>query len=119
MHRSWIPIMLLMGASNAMPGQPAYSLRIETTARGDLLTVVPYVESSAAATLRYRLVSTKQGKAGSSTTNQEGTVSLACCRPQPVSSLSLSVDASDRYVISVTLFEGANIVAQETLRYPQ
>jgi hypothetical protein len=119
MRRSWIPIMLLMGASNAMPGQPAYSLRIEASARGDLLTVVPYVESSAAAILRYRLVSTKQGKAGSSTTNQEGTVRLACCQPQAVSSLSLSVDPADRYVISVTLFEGGHIVAQETLRYPQ
>jgi curli production protein len=119
MRLCWIPIALLMGASNAMPGQPAYSLRIETAENGNMLTVVPYVESSAGATLRYRLVSDKHGRAGISTTSQEGTVRLDCCRPRPLSTLSLSVGSSDRYVISVTLFEGANIVAQETLRYPQ
>jgi hypothetical protein len=118
MHRSWIPIVLLM-AWSAMAGQPAYSLRLETTARGDLLTVVPYVESSADATLRYRLISDKHGTAGTSRTSQEGTVRLDCCRNQPLSTLSLSVEPSDRYVISVTLFEDGSIVAQETLRYPK
>jgi hypothetical protein len=102
-----------------MPAPPVYSLRIETAENGNMLTVVPYVESSAAATLRYRLVSDKHGRAGTSTTSQEGTVTVDCCARQPISTLSLSVEPSDQYVISVTLFEGKKIVAQKTLRYPE
>jgi hypothetical protein len=120
MTRLWIPVLLLATAANVMAEQRSlYSVHIKTTSKDGLQTVVPYLEAQAAATLRYRLVSTKSGKAGRSVTSQEGTVEAACCLPQPLATLKLSVAPSDHYVISVTLFDGSNIVAEETIRFPE
>jgi Rieske Fe-S protein len=119
MTRLWIPVFLLATAANAMAEQRSlFTVHIQTTSKDGLQTVVPYLEARSAATLRYRLVSTKSGKAGHSVTSQEGTVEAACCAPQPLATLKLSVAPSDHYVISVTLFDGSNIVAEETIRFP-
>jgi len=91
----------------------------ELEVEGGKLTVVPQLSAPAGARLRYEMVSEKQGGAGKSSTSQSGSVSVGADGAATLSRLSLGVGAQDKYVIRVKVFDGAKLVAEETLSYPQ
>lgn len=118
MTRTLFFACVLLSAS-AMASEPGYRLSIDSSLEDGKLTVVPQLSAPAGARLRYEVVSEKQGGAGKSSTSQSGSVSVGADGAATLSKLSLGVGAQDKYVIRVKVFDGAKLVAEETLRYPQ
>ncbi len=96
-----------------------YKLRIESSLEDHQLTLVPHVAGPPGARLRYEMTSTKEGSAGKSSTSQSGTVGIGESGGAALSRLSVSVAPQDRYTITVKVFDGARLVAEETLRHPK
>lgn len=114
-----IPFVLATAGASAMANEPGYNLRLESKVEGSTLTVVPHIDAATGARLRYEMVSSKQGSAGKSNTSQSGTVTVGPDGSAKLSTLSLGLGPSDRYVITVKVYAGVELVAQEVLRYPQ
>src|SRR5712671_1150745 len=57
-------IGLLAWSALTMGETTRYALRISTETEGDRLKVVPYIEASDAAALRYEVISRKEGPSG-------------------------------------------------------
>jgi hypothetical protein len=104
--------------SAAMADDPRFRLRIESTVERGQLTVSPEVTGPSGAALRYELVSSKTGGAGKSTTRQSGRVGLGPGGQAKLATLRLGVGPKDRYAITVTVFDGKAVVAEESLSYP-
>ncbi len=101
-----------------MADETGYKLRLNSSLEGSELTVVPQIAAPPGARLRYEMTSTKQGAAGKSSTRQSGRVTVGSDGSARLSTLSLGVSPQDRYVVSVKVYEGAKLVAEELLRYP-
>jgi len=115
----WTILAFLLVAPGAMADEPAYRLRIDSTVEASKLIVVPVVAGPAGSRVRYEMVSSKQGPAGKSNTRQSGGVTVGADGSAKLSTLSLGVGADDRYLISVKVFDGGKLVAEDALRYPQ
>ena len=111
-------IVLLLGTTPAMADELAYTLHIDSTIEASRLIVVPVIAGPAGSRLRYEIVSSKQGPAGKSNTSQSGGV-VGADGSAKLSKLSLGVGADDRYLISVKLFDGGKLVAEQVLRHPK
>jgi len=96
----------------------AYRLRLNAIHDGGMLAVVPQLAAPAGSRLRYEMASTKEGASGKSITKQSGHVAVGEVGLATISSLSLRVAAQDRYTITMKLFDGEKLVAQQTLQYP-
>jgi hypothetical protein len=83
------------------------------------LKVEPQVEGPAGAALRYEIRTTRDGANGKSTSSQSGSVRLPQSGVAKLASTSMSVTPQDRYEISVKLLEGARVVAEKAVRYPE
>ena len=112
-------IGLLMTTASATAATDGYQLRIDSAVGDGMLRVVPHIAAPAGARLRYEVISTKEGGSGRSNTNQSGTVNVGPDGSAKLSSLSVGVTPQDRYVITVKVFDGPKLVAEEVLRYPQ
>ena len=111
--------LLLFAATAAMADEPGYQLRVNSRVEGGTLTVAPQITAPAGAQLRYEVVSSKQGSNGQSNTSQSGNATVGPDGSAKLSSLSVSVGPKDKYVLTVKVFDGAKLVAEEVLRYPQ
>jgi hypothetical protein len=120
MPARYFAIGLIMTASvNVMANETAYRLWIESSVDGRTLTVAPHMTGPAGARLRYQITSSKLGVSGRSSTSQSGQFPLDENGSQPLATLKLGVGADDRYSIAVKVFDGAKIVAEQTLNYPR
>jgi hypothetical protein len=111
-------VLLLLGAA-AAAGEPGYRLTLDAAVEGAALVVAPKIAAPAGSRLRYQIVSTKEGAAGRSSTSQSGTVALDAGGSGRLATLALGVQPSDRYTVTVKVFDGAKLVAEDVLRYPQ
>jgi hypothetical protein len=111
--------LLVLSALGAMADAPGYRLRIDSSVQGSTLSVVPYIEAPAGASLRYEMASSRQGAAGRSNTSQSGRIAVGENGSAKLSALSFSVGPQDRYVVTVKVFDGAKVVAEQVLQYPQ
>ena len=103
-----------------MADETGYRLWLDTSTSGKMVTVVPHITAPAAMTLRYEIVSTKHGKAGRSSTTQSGRIAVDKEGSGTFAKLSLgTIGPDDRYTIAVRVFDGAKVVAEQTLNYPQ
>jgi hypothetical protein len=119
MTRKTLTASLLLAAAAAFANEPGYQLRIDSSLEAGKLTVVPQLSAPAGARLRYEVVSKKQSGANKSSTSQSGNVSVGADGAATLSSLSFGVRPQDEYVVQVKVFDGATLVAEETLRYPR
>ena len=110
---------LFLAASAALANAPVYELRVNSKVEGGTLTVAPRVTAPAGAQLRYEVVSSKQGSGGQSNSSQSGNVTAGPDGSAKLSTLSVSVGPQDKYVLTVKVFDGAKLVAEEVLRYPK
>ena len=115
----WTLVAFLLVAPGAMADEPAYRLRIDSTVEASKLIVLPVVAGPAGSRLRYEMVSSKQGHAGQSNTSQSGAVTVGADGSAKLSTLSLGVGADDRYLITVKVFDGGKLVAEQVLRHPE
>lgn len=95
-----------------------YQVRIASSVEGGRLTVVPQLVAAPGARLRYEMTSTKEGGASQANSSQGGSVNVGPDGQATLSKLTVSVGPQDRYVISVKVFDGAKLVAEDVLRYP-
>lgn len=109
---------LLLAATAAMANEPGYELRVNSKLEGGTLTVAPRITAPAGAQLRYEVVSSKQGSGGQSNSSQSGNVTAGPDGSAKLSTLSVNIGPQDKYVLTVKVFEGAKLVAEEVLRYP-
>jgi Thin aggregative fimbriae synthesis protein len=119
MPKKFLTAFLLLAASAAMADTSGYKLRMDSSVEGGKLIVAPQIAAPAGAKLRYEMVSTKQGAAGKSNTSQSGGVTVGADGTAKLSTLSLGVGPNDRYLVTIKVFDGAKLVAEEVLRYPQ
>ena len=96
-----------------------YKLRIDSSLKDGQLSVVPRIAAPAGARLRYEMVSSKQGGAGTSSTSQSGNVSVGADGSAQLATLRVGVGPQDKYEFTVKVFDGAKLVAEEVLRHPQ
>jgi len=118
MRKAMLISLALLAASAAM-GEGAYKLRIDSSVRDGKLTIVPYAAAPAGSRLRYEMVSAKEGGAGKSSTRQGGTVQVGESGSARLAILSLGVNPQDRYLVTVKLFDGRRLVAEDKLEYPR
>lgn len=101
-----------------MADDAAYRLRLESSIEAGHLTVAPKLAGPANKAVGYEMASTKSGGAGNSTTRQSGRVDLGPDGKATLSTLRLSVGPKDHYAITVTVFDGKTMVAEQSLSYP-
>jgi hypothetical protein len=111
--------LTLTASANLVASETAYQLWIESSFQGRTLTVAPHMTGPAGARLRYQITSSKLGASGKSSTSQSGQFLLDEKGLRPLATLKLGVDADDRYSIAVKVFDGAKMVAEQMLNYPQ
>jgi hypothetical protein len=102
-----------------MADDPAYKLHIDSTVQASQLIVVPVIAAPAGSRLRYEMISGKQGHSGKSNTSQSGGVTVGADGSAKLSTLRLGVGADDRYLITVKVYDGAKLVAEQVLRHPE
>lgn len=96
----------------------AYRLDMGTSVHGGSLKVEPTVTGPANKTMRYEMQVRREGSGGSSNSSQSGTVRLDDSGEGRLASSSVSVSPSDRYVVTVKLYDGPELVAQQSAKYP-
>ena len=109
---------LFLTASAALANEPGYHLRVNSKLEAGTLTVAPQITAPAGAELRYEVISSKQGSSGKSNSSQSGNVTAGPDGSAKLSTLSVNVGPQDKYVLTVKVFEGGKLVAEEVLRYP-
>jgi len=117
--RAALFIPLFLAGTSVMADEPGYRLRVDFSRHDSTLTVTPYIAAPAGAALRYEMVSSRHGAAGVSNTSQGGRVAVGDSGSARLSMLSFSVTPQDRYVVTVKVFDGPKLVAEEVLQYPQ
>ena len=91
---------------------------LESSTEQGRLLVNAYVKTTHASTLEYELISQKSGSSGNSKTKQSGSVDVEAAKAYPLTKLRLGYNAGDEYQITLSIYENATLVAQETLTYP-
>jgi hypothetical protein len=98
---------------------PGYDLSLGAEVRGGTLKVAPIVTAPAGAKLRYDVTTTRTGRSGNSNSRQSGNLTVGDAGKASLSQVSVSVSPQDRYEVRVEVFDGARLVASETLRHPE
>jgi hypothetical protein len=113
-------LVLLLAASGTtvVAADARYRLQLEPVVEAGRLTVAPALRGPANRRVRYEMVSTKSGGAGKSTTRQSGRVDLGPEGSATLSTLRLSLGPQDRYAVTLTVFDGETVVAEQSLSYP-
>ena len=114
------PLLLLLASllAGAALAQGPYQLYLDPKVEKGELTLTPILQGPPQAEVRYEMVSTKVAGAGRSSTSQTSTVVLNSSGAASLATLRLGLARGDRYVITVTVFDGAMPVAEGTVRYP-
>ena len=111
-------LIALTVLSAAAYADGAYQVDLGANVRAGTLMIEPTVSGPANATVRYDMQVKREGEAGSSTSSQAGTVKLDGKGEAHLASNSVSVAPSDRYEVTVKLFDGDKVVAEQSHQYP-
>ncbi len=74
---------------------------IDMEVQDGVLLATPKVRVQSTQTIRYELSAKRKGTAGTSSTRQAGTQSVACCEPTTLATLRLSVGPADACTVSL------------------
>ena len=116
--RAFLVCLALFSAA-ALANAPGYDLSLGTEARAGTLKVAPVVTAPAGAKLRYDVTTTRVGSSGKSTSRQSGNVTVGGDGKASLSQVAISVSEQDRYEVRVEVYDGAKLVASETLTHPK
>jgi len=113
----WMVISMLSfnsGAAMAECGQP--KAWIELSSDSGKLHVMPYVMASGA--YEYKLVSSKHGASGTSSTSQSGTVKAKAGEKTLLSNLQLGFQADDRFSFVLSIYKKKQLIDQFRVDFP-
>jgi Thin aggregative fimbriae synthesis protein len=85
---------------------------IDMEVRDGMLLATPKVKVQSTQTLSYELSAQKKGPAGTSSTRQAGTKTVACCEPVPLATLRLNVVPADACSLSLVVRVDDVVVAR-------
>lgn len=95
-----------------------YDISLGAEVRDGRLKVAPVVTAPAGKSLRYDMVTTRTGRSGNHNSRQSANFTVGKDGSAPLSQVIVSVTEQDRYEVKVEVYEGTQLVAAETLRYP-
>lgn len=102
-----------------MAEDPGYRLSLDAKVRGGYLALDPTITAPAGKTLRYDLVTRKQGRSGTSNTRQGGSVTVGGNGRASLSTVTVSVGEGERCEVSIEVYEGARLVASQSFSHPR
>lgn len=109
---------LLISFSSAPAAESAYRVDPGASLRNGSLEVEPSVAGPAGKRVRYEIEVRREGASQSSSSSQAGSVRLDDGGRAQLASSSVSVQPHQRYEVVVKLYEGDQLVAQESVRQP-
>lgn len=120
MRRLVIPLCasLLFFSAPAAATDSAYRVDPGTSVGNGSLRVEPSVTGPAGKSLRYEMEVRREGRSGTSNSNQAGNVRLDERGHAQLASSSVSVRPNESYEVVVRLFDQDRLVAQESVRHP-
>jgi hypothetical protein len=107
----------MIAAAGAINGQ--HRAWIEQFYDSGSLIILPRVSAGHNAKLRYELSSIKSDSNGNaSTSRQSNSVKLTQGQSKTLSRLSLNINPGDRYLLTLKVYEGTQLVAEDVVTYP-
>jgi len=106
-------------SSVALANAPGYDLSLGAEVSGGTLKLAPVVSAPAGAKLRYDMTTTRTGRSGNSNSRQSGNVTVGDDGKATLSQVAVNVSPQDQYVVHVEVYDGAQVVASQTLRHPE
>jgi|GEM_PF-2150337 len=97
----------------AAAGEGGYKAWIEVQGGGPGLEIVPFCQGPEDGPIKYRLVSRKKGRSGTSTSTQSGSVRLKAGEPKALCRVGLNIQAGDEYQLHLKIYKDGRIVAEE------
>lgn len=116
--RYFMLLLLLLFGTAVIAMANGYTAIIKQAVDDGELVINPTVNSPKQETLRYELISSKQGTNGTSRTNQSGTVTTQASQPISLATLKLAVSKSDHYTITLRVYADDILVAKDEIHYP-
>jgi hypothetical protein len=107
----------LVACGAALAADPAYRLDLGLDMRRGTLQVEPTLSGPAGKSLRYEMNIRREG-GGSSSSSQAGTVRLDGSGNGHFAYNALSVNKGDRYTVTVKVFDGDRLVAEQSAHQP-
>ena len=95
-----------------------YKLDLGASVEHGSLKVEPQLSGPAGKALRYEMEVKREGRGGTSNSSQSGTVQLDNQGHAQLASNSVSVTPADTYRVTVRVFDGGRVVAEQSTRYP-
>lgn len=111
-------LVFLVTIALPLRADPAYQLDLGTQLRDRSLKVEPSVTGPAGKRVRYEISVVRDAGAGASSSRQAGGARLDEKGYARLASTSVSVQPGEEYAVTVKLFEGDRLVAEESLRRP-
>ena len=92
---------------------------IDANQQDDMLTIQGKFsnDSQQAETFRYELITTKQGKSGSSSSTQAGRFEAPAQEEVLLSNVSINVSSEDTYVIELKIFQADTVYLHDKIEY--
>jgi hypothetical protein len=110
--------LLLLIFSTAAAADSAYRVDIGTSKRDDGLRIEPRVTGPAGKTVRYEVDVRRGSEAASSNSSQSGSVRLDDAGRAQISSNTIRLNPREEYDMTVRLFDGNRLVAEQSARHP-
>ncbi|WP_262891893.1 curli-like amyloid fiber formation chaperone CsgH [Hymenobacter glacieicola] len=109
----------MLQAVPSQPGSAPCQARLAMHQEGNMLTLIGEGQNNTSQPmrLRYELLTSRQGKAGTSRNAQSGNVTLAPNQKAALSQTSINISPSDHYQIHLRLFDSQDhVVAHDSLQ---
>ena len=92
---------------------------IDAQQQNDMLTIRGKFanDSPRGASFRYELVTTKQGKSGSSSSTQVGSFAAPAGEEVSLSNTSINITPEDTYAIELKIFQGNTVYLHDKIEY--
>jgi Thin aggregative fimbriae synthesis protein len=112
-----LAIILFFLAFSALAGD--YDVSLGSEVRDGTLKVAPVITAPAGKKLRYDVVTKRTGPSGNHNSKQSANVTVGPDGKAPLSQVAVSVTDKDRYEVKVEVYDGAQLVAAQTLSHPK
>lgn len=101
------------------PAAPEHRAWISAEQQDEMLTIQGRFanDTQQDATFRYELVTTKQGRSGSSSSTQAGSFAAPAQKEVSLSNTSINVTPEDTYVIELKIFQADSVYLHDKIEY--
>jgi hypothetical protein len=109
---------LAVVVSAALASGTGYDIDLGTSLQSGMLKVQPSITGPAGGVVTYDMKVRREGRGKSSDSSQSGNVKLGQDGHARLASNSVNVAPGDRYVVTVRVRDGTEVVAEKSAHYP-